>query len=201
MFPSQHTTKTTEPANEYVQVWLLQDRLCYTSDYGTQANVHYIPLGRITVRPLPKGYKPRIGVQHVDASLIALPEARAGNALPQQPQGRLFSVQYGSRTVYWAADTSREAKVTTTSILHHHGRIGIGYLKQTLAPMPAMQVRVDTVSKSDSMQSWETNLKYTQGVACLAVEGVMLCGKLLVCSEGLDASYRGRLGHCSAEPS
>ena len=149
------TNKATERAYEYVQVWLLRDRLCYASVFNTQDTIHYIPLDRITVRPLPRGYKPRIGVQHVDTSLIALPEARAGNAAPEQPHGRVFSVQYGSRMVYWAADTSTEAKVTMIPIMHHHGRASTGCLIRGPFVQPAMQGRGITVTKINSTQLWD----------------------------------------------
>ena len=37
-----------------VQVWLLQDRLCYAPVAGSGERIQYISLDRITVRPLPR---------------------------------------------------------------------------------------------------------------------------------------------------
>ena len=40
--------------------------------------------------------------------------------MARQAQGRVFSVQYGSKTMYWVADSPQEAKVSQTSDMHHH---------------------------------------------------------------------------------
>ena len=106
------TSTVSEPAHDCAQVWLLQDRLCYVPITSAGKSIQYIPLDRITVRPLPRGYQPCIGVQHIDEIMVALQASRAGKTMSGQPPGRAFSVQYGARTVYWAARTSQEAKVS-----------------------------------------------------------------------------------------
>ena len=45
-----------------LQFYLLDDRLCYTDEPGKVEDVRYIPLDRIPVRALPRGYGPQIGV-------------------------------------------------------------------------------------------------------------------------------------------
>ena len=82
--------------------------------------IHYIPLDRITVRPLPRGYQPRSGVQHLDTIMAPLTDAKLGKAVPNQPLGRVFSVQYGAKTEYWAACTLQEAQVFHTPVMRHH---------------------------------------------------------------------------------
>lgn len=70
------------PARRWRRVWvyLKADRLCYTDDPGGAASspgasattgsggssVRYVPLDRIPVRPLPRGYGPKIAVTLVD---------------------------------------------------------------------------------------------------------------------------------------
>ncbi len=46
----------------YLQFYLLDGRLCYTDEPGKVEDVRYIPLDRIPVRALPRGYGPQIGV-------------------------------------------------------------------------------------------------------------------------------------------
>ena len=106
-------------ANEPTQVWLLQDRLCYGPVSGSGNNIDYIPLDRITVRPLPRGYKPRIGVARVDDSLVSLLDHSKGDAAPEQTEGGVFSVQCGRKTVYWAADNSHDAKASCYLSMPH----------------------------------------------------------------------------------
>lgn len=63
-----------------------------------------------------RGYKPRIGVELIDKSLLADPERHHGDNTPSEGlQGRVFSMQYGLRTVYWAAGSSQEAKASFLS--------------------------------------------------------------------------------------
>lgn len=50
----------------YLQFYLLDDRLCYTDEPGTVEDVRYIPLDRIPVRALPRGYGPQIGVTVIE---------------------------------------------------------------------------------------------------------------------------------------
>lgn len=49
-----------------VQFYLLDDRLCYTDEPGKVEDVRYIPLDRIPVRALPRGYGPQIGVTVIE---------------------------------------------------------------------------------------------------------------------------------------
>ena len=45
-----------------LQCTLLPDRLCYEDAPGARAEVKYMPLDRVPVRAMPRGYKPAIGV-------------------------------------------------------------------------------------------------------------------------------------------
>ena len=49
-----------------LQFYLLDDRLCYTVEPGKVEDVRYIPLDRIPVRALPRGYGPQIGVTVIE---------------------------------------------------------------------------------------------------------------------------------------
>lgn len=49
-----------------LQFYLLDDRLCYTDEPGKVEDVRYIPLDRIPVRALPRGYGPQIGVTVIE---------------------------------------------------------------------------------------------------------------------------------------
>lgn len=49
-----------------LQFYLLDDRLCYTEEPGKIEDVRYIPLDRIPVRALPRGYGPQIGVTVIE---------------------------------------------------------------------------------------------------------------------------------------
>ncbi|KAK9811699.1 hypothetical protein WJX72_008565 [[Myrmecia] bisecta] len=83
-------------------VWLTSDRLCFTSSQpGTSDRAHYIPLDRVPVRALPRGYGPQIGVHLVeDRQVAAVSKRRACT----------FSIQCGGHTHFFAADTACEAK-------------------------------------------------------------------------------------------
>lgn len=50
----------------WLQFYLLDDRLCYTEEPGKVEDVRYIPLDRIPVRALPRGYGPQIGVTVIE---------------------------------------------------------------------------------------------------------------------------------------
>ena len=92
-----------------MQVWLLQDRLCYAV-LGAEDLICYIPIDHITVRPLPRGYKPRIAVTGHDRGPAAFSGRMELHSAPEGTSGRVFSLQYGLNTAYWAAATSQEAK-------------------------------------------------------------------------------------------
>lgn len=55
-----------------LQFYLLDDRLCYTDEPGKVEDVRYIPLDRIPVRALPRGYGPQIGVNVIEDRQVAL---------------------------------------------------------------------------------------------------------------------------------
>ena len=92
-----------------VQVWLLQDRLCYAVS-GAEDRIRYVPLDRITVRPLPRGYTPRIAVMRSDEAMAVLPGRMERHSALGDSFGMIFSMQYGSKTAFWAAASSQEAK-------------------------------------------------------------------------------------------
>jgi hypothetical protein len=49
----------------------------------------------------------------MDDSLLPNPERHNGDNIPSEDlQGRVFSMQYGLRTVSWAAGSSQEAKAS-----------------------------------------------------------------------------------------
>jgi hypothetical protein len=53
-----------------LQFTLLPDRLCYEDAPGVRAEVQYMPLDRVPVRAMPRGYKPAIGVALIDERYI-----------------------------------------------------------------------------------------------------------------------------------
>lgn len=89
-------------------VYLTADRLCYTSD-PTVDGVRYIPLDRIPVRALPRGYGPKIGVAQLDESNPTFSPGPAGSP---KKFGCSFSVACGSHTHFLAAETPAAAKVS-----------------------------------------------------------------------------------------
>lgn len=90
-----------------VQFYLLQDRLCYAKVSHTSQDAHYIPLDRVTVRPLPRGYAVRIGISSIDS-----------RQKPGRAPGCIFSMQCGMRTHFMAADTPIQAQVNSKSMAH-----------------------------------------------------------------------------------
>ncbi|GAB4821886.1 hypothetical protein N2152v2_008932 [Parachlorella kessleri] len=87
-------------------VYLKDDRLCYTPDPGGSEGVRYIALDRIPLRPLPRGYGPKIGITIVDSRQLDTSSA----AVRGKRAGCIFSVACGSHTHFWAADTPASAK-------------------------------------------------------------------------------------------
>ena len=49
-----------------MQFFLLDDRLCYSAQQEDCHDVRYVPLDRIPVRALPRGYGPQIGVTVIE---------------------------------------------------------------------------------------------------------------------------------------
>ena len=84
------------------QCYLLDDRLCYTNNPSTNESVKYLPLDRIPVRPLPRHYRPRIGVSRISTLQI-----------PRRPVGSVFGVHCGRRTHFMAAESAASAKVSS----------------------------------------------------------------------------------------
>lgn len=83
-----------------LQVYLLDDRLCYTNNPSSSESVKYLPLDRIPVRPLPRHYGPQIGVSRISSLQI-----------PRRPDGCVFGVHCGRRTHFMAAESAASAKV------------------------------------------------------------------------------------------
>lgn len=92
-------------------MYLKDDRLCYTPDPGGPGGVRYIPLDRIPLRALPRGYGPKIGIMLVDSRQLDTSRAAAAGELRGGVTGCTFSVACGSHTHFWAAGTPAEAKV------------------------------------------------------------------------------------------
>ena len=92
-----------------LQFYLLDDRLCYYAGGGDEGDIHYLPLDRIPVRALPRGYDPQIGVTLIDDRQVDVPMTLTLGQ--RRKQGCLFSIQCGSHTYYLAARTSAEARV------------------------------------------------------------------------------------------
>ncbi|KAL3141352.1 hypothetical protein ABBQ32_004935 [Trebouxia sp. C0010 RCD-2024] len=93
--------------SDWLQFYLLDDRLCYTDEPGKVEDVRYIPLDRIPVRALPRGYGPQIGVTVIEDRQIDRTELP-----PQSSKKRacVFSVQCGTHTHFMAAGTAAEAE-------------------------------------------------------------------------------------------
>lgn len=81
-----------------MQFFLVNDRLYYSSSDESESNLKalkYIPLDRISVRPLPHEYLPDIGICLVD---------------DRQVEGckNVFSVTAGLHTYFFSAETKNE---------------------------------------------------------------------------------------------
>jgi len=83
-------------------VFLLDDRLCYADGPGAAPDARYLPLDRVPVRPLPRGYGPRAGV--------ALLDARQAPRRARADAGGAFSVQCGRHTHLLAAASAEDAQ-------------------------------------------------------------------------------------------
>ena len=94
-----------------VQYYLQCDRLCYVPEpIADPQVVQYIPLDRIPVRPLPRGYNPLVGAQHVHSGTGETDIAYGAPA-------HVFSVQCGRHTHFLAAATPSEAEASDRSRL------------------------------------------------------------------------------------
>jgi hypothetical protein len=69
--------------------------------------VKYIPLDRIPVRALPRGYGPKIGITIVESRQLDTSDA----TFRGRKKGCIFSVACGSHTHFWAAQMPSDAKV------------------------------------------------------------------------------------------
>ena len=94
-----------------VQYYLQCDRLCYVPEpIADPQAVQYIPLDRIPVRPLPRGYNPLVGAQHVHSGTGETDTVYGAPA-------HAFSVQCGRHTHFLAAATPSEAEASDRSQL------------------------------------------------------------------------------------
>lgn len=87
-----------------VQVVLAADRLCYAASPDPEEEARYIPLDRVPVRAMPRGYAPDIGVspyqdRHLPATHVSI------------ETGCAFSVACGSSVHIFAASSPQEAEV------------------------------------------------------------------------------------------
>lgn len=123
-------------------VYVLADRLCYTPDPGAgeASPVRYLPMDRIPVRALPRGYGPKLGVTLVEDRQVGriaaeqrawctqacshgvvplhdptkIPLTQVDRSSPDfspKKVGCVFSVACGSHTHFFAARSPAEAKV------------------------------------------------------------------------------------------
>ena len=69
--------------------------------------MRYIPLDRIPVRALPRGYGPKVGVAAVEDRQVE----RSDSALSPKRGGCIFSVACGSHIHFWAAPSPAAGKV------------------------------------------------------------------------------------------
>lgn len=90
------------PRRLVLQVVLAADRLCYAASPDASAEARYIPLDRVPVRAIPRGYHPDVG-----ASLVEDRHADLGPALA----GCMFSLACGSHVHLFAASSPEEAQV------------------------------------------------------------------------------------------
>ena len=92
------------PRRQWRRCWayLTADRMYHTTatDPAGTPSVQYIPLDRLPVRALPRGYAPAPGVSTVDSRQVA---PRGGS---------VFAVVCGAHTHFFAAPTPEEAEVS-----------------------------------------------------------------------------------------
>lgn len=87
------------------QVVLAADRLCYAPSPDPEEEARYIPLDRVPVRAMPRGYAPGIGAGLVDDRHLDPGGSRAAGA------GCVFSVACGSHVHLFAASSPEDAQV------------------------------------------------------------------------------------------
>ncbi|PRW59715.1 lipoxygenase homology domain-containing 1 isoform A [Chlorella sorokiniana] len=104
---------TGGPARQWRRrfVWLTADRLCYTADPEAEG-ARYLPLDRIPVRALPRGYGPKLGVTLIEDRQVD----RSGPQFSPKKAGCVFSVACGSHTHFFAASSPAEAKAWVEAI-------------------------------------------------------------------------------------
>ncbi|KAL4458577.1 hypothetical protein ABPG75_013442 [Micractinium tetrahymenae] len=92
-------------------LYLTADRLCYTADPDADS-VRYLPLDRIPVRALPRGYGPKLGVTLVEDRQVD----RSHPQLSPKKSGCVLSVACGSHTHFFAASSPAEARTWVEAI-------------------------------------------------------------------------------------
>ena len=92
-------------------MFLLDDRLCYADAPGAAPNARYLPLDRVPVRALPRGYGPHVGVTVLEDRQVAGRADQKPCGGPWAGGGRTFSVQCGRHTHLLRAGSAEEAEV------------------------------------------------------------------------------------------
>lgn len=86
------------------QVVLAADRLCYAASPDPEEEARYIPLDRVPVRAMPRGYAPDIGV-----SLCQ--DRHLQDSHSHVAPGTAFTVVCGAAVHVFAASSPEEAEV------------------------------------------------------------------------------------------
>ena len=86
------------------QVVLAADRLCYAASPDPEEEARYIPLDRVPVRAMPRGYAPDIGV-----SLCQ--DRHLQDSHSHVAPGTAFTVACGTAVHVFAASSPEEAEV------------------------------------------------------------------------------------------
>ncbi|KFM26173.1 Lipoxygenase-like proteiny domain-containing protein 1 [Auxenochlorella protothecoides] len=87
------------------EVVLAADRLCYAPSPDPEEEARYIPLDRVPVRAMPRGYAPGIGAGLVDDRHLDPGRTRAAGA------GCVFSLACGSHVHLFAASSPEDAQM------------------------------------------------------------------------------------------
>lgn len=92
-------------------MFLLHDRLCYADAPGAAPSARYLPLDRVPVRALPRGYGSHVGVTVLEDHQFAGTACGRSSNGPWAGVERTFSVQCGRHTHLLRADSAAEAEV------------------------------------------------------------------------------------------
>ncbi|RMZ56711.1 hypothetical protein APUTEX25_002800, partial [Auxenochlorella protothecoides] len=124
------------------EVVLAADRLCYAPSPDPEEEARYIPLDRVPVRAMPRGYAPGIGAGLVDDRHLDPGRTRAAGA------GCVFSLACGSHVHLFAASSPEDAQVWV-----RRAATGTGSHVPTARPLavPAVyEIRVTTGDRRDA---------------------------------------------------